>query len=337
MPRAGSTEISYVPDKIGKMLNMEVLSNVKARNRQDLKDIGKLWQLRKLGVVIEHKDSHFKNLLRAISDLHECLKSLSNTLPMVDEDPSNQEFTEWVLERYKDSPKLLESLSIVGTPQTVQLLRLLTKDSGQLHLAKVTLSGTHLTRDDLEVLAKLPKLICVRLRHKAYIDRKVTFKKEEFKNLKCFLVEDCNITDINFEGGAPKLEKIILSSIDSLQYIYGVEGLLELKEVDLKNNTKLSLFDKARNISKVTLCRTILSQDEVQILAKISSMRTLVLKETSYVQNQLIFYKDDFPRLNLLIVDYSVITSIGLLANLLLSSRKSSGPVHSPALKISQN
>ncbi|VAH98619.1 unnamed protein product [Triticum turgidum subsp. durum] len=309
---SSSTALSSVevPDKVEKMLSMEVLSNVKARNRQDLKDIGKLWQLRKLGVVTEHKDSHFRNLLRAISDLHECLKSLSITLPMVDEDPSNQEFTEWVLERYKDSPKLLESLSIVGTPQTVQLLRLLTKDSGQLHLAKVTLSGTHLTQDDLEVLAKLPKLICVRLRHKAYIDRKLTFKNEEFKNLKCFLVEDSNITDINFEGGAPKLEKIILSSIDSLQYIYGVEGLLELKEVELKNNTKLSLFDKARNISKVTLCRTILSQDEVQILAKISSMRTLVLKETSYVQNQLIFYKDDFPRLNLLIVDFSAIPNI---------------------------
>ena len=39
-------------------------------------------------------------------------------------------------------------------------------------------------------------------------------------------------------------------------------------------------------------------------------MRTLVLKETSYVQNQLIFYKDDFPRLNLLIVDFSAIPSV---------------------------
>ena len=289
---------------------MDVFSNVKARTRQEMKDIGKLWQLRKLGVVIQYKEPHLRNFLRAISDLHECLKSLSITLPMVDEDPSNQEFTEWVLERYKDSPKLLESLSIVGTPQTVQLLQLLTKDSGQLHLAKVTLSGTHLTQDDLEVLAKLPKLICVPLRHKADIDRKVTSKNEEFKNLKCFLVEGSNMTDILFEGVDLMLEKIILCSTDVIQSLSGVENLPELKEVELNNNNKLSLFDKARNISKGTLCRTILRQDEVQILAKISSMRTLVLKETSYVQNQLIFYKDDFPRLNLLIVDFSAIPNV---------------------------
>ena len=167
VPSSGvsSTELFSVeiPDKVEKMVNMEVLSNVKARTRQDMKDIGKLWQLRKLGVVIQYKEPHLRNFLRAISDLHECLKSLSITLPNIED---NKEIRDWVLEHYKNSPKLLESLSITGTTQTVQLLRLLTRDIDQLQLRKVTLSGTRLYQPDLKVLGKLPKLIVVVARNR---------------------------------------------------------------------------------------------------------------------------------------------------------------------------
>ncbi|KAM3206964.1 hypothetical protein ACQJBY_062258 [Aegilops geniculata] len=302
--RASSTEISSleVPEKIEKMLSMEVLSNVKARKRQDMKDIGKLWQLRKLGVVIQYKEPHLRNFLRAISDLHECLKSLSITLPNIED---NKEIRDWVLEHYKNSPKLLESLSITGSTQTVQLVRLLTRDIDQLQLRKVTLSGTRLYQPDLKVLAKLPKLICLRLRDNAYIDSNLTFNNDEFENLKCFLIEGSNITVLSFGGGAHKLEKIILCSTAGLS-ISGVEDLLELKDVELKNSNKLSLFDKAKKISKVTLWHTSLSQYEVEILAKIPNMRNLVLKDIFCVQSQLILYKDDFPKLNLLTVDFSV-------------------------------
>ncbi|KAF7093259.1 hypothetical protein CFC21_095682 [Triticum aestivum] len=305
---ASSTELSSVviPDKVEKMINMEVLSNVKGRTRQDFKDIGKLWQLRKLGVVIENKEPHLRNFLRAISDLHECLKSLSITLSSTE---GSKDFTPYVLEHYKNTPKLLESLSITGTTQTVQLIRLSTRDNGQLQLGKVTLSGTRLSQADLNVLAKLPKLICLRLRDNAYIDSNLNFIEDEFENLKCFLIEGSNITVLNFGGGAHKLEKIVLCSTEGLS-ISGVEDLLELKEVELKNCNKLLLFDKAKNISKVTLCHTSVSQYEVEILAKMPNMRNLVLKDIFCVQSQLILYKGDFPKLNLLTLDFSVTPKI---------------------------
>uniref|UniRef100_A0ACD6AM13 Uncharacterized protein n=1 Tax=Avena sativa TaxID=4498 RepID=A0ACD6AM13_AVESA len=309
----GSTAPSCVmiPEKIEKMLNMEVLSNVKPRRSHDLKDIGKLWQLRKLGVVIENKDSHLMNLFQAISNLHECLRDLSITLHSSEQDPSNQDSPREVVSGMANSPKLLESLSISGTTQKGQLLRLLAKDSDKLLLAKVTLTKTGLKQDGLEVLAKLPNLVCFRLRREAYIDSKLTFKKVEFQNLKYFLVEGSNITVITFEdGAAPKLETIVLCSTEFLESLPGVENLPKLKEIELNNSNKISLFVKAEKISKVTMCGSILTQEELNILAKIPNMRCLVMKEKSYVHSQLIFNKDEFPRLNLLIVDFSIITKI---------------------------
>ncbi|XP_044962391.1 uncharacterized protein LOC123413520 [Hordeum vulgare subsp. vulgare] len=311
VPSSGpdSNEIPYVPDKIGKMLNMEVLSNVKAQSSQHLKDIGKLWQLRKLGVTIEDNEMHIRNLLRAINDLHDCLKSLSITLPMAEYETSEHNFRENVLHYYKQPPKLLERLSIIGATQRGQLLHQLAKDNDLFQLAKVTLSGTRLKQADMLVLTKLPKILCLRLREKAYMDNKLTFGKEEFKNLKYFLVEGSNMAEITFEGGAPNLEKIVLCSTDGLESLSGVEGLHELKEVELNNNNKLSLFEKAKNISKVTFCYTILSQDELHTLAKLPNMRFLVLKENSYAQNHLIFKKDNLRYLNVLHIDFSVATN----------------------------
>ncbi|KAM3334999.1 hypothetical protein ACQJBY_029424 [Aegilops geniculata] len=217
-----------IPHRINKMGNMEVLSNVKAKQSHDLKDIGRLWQLRKLGVVIDDKDSHLKNLLKAISDLHECLCSLSITILVAA--PHEVELPEVNVFYLKKQPKILESLSIKGTTQKGCLLPLFIKGDNN-KLAKITLCHTLLSQDDLEVLAKLPKLRCVRLQHILCTEHKLNFKKGEFGCLKYLLVEDSDLTNITFEDeAASELEKMVLS-ITSKCSISGVDCLLNLKEL----------------------------------------------------------------------------------------------------------
>lgn len=387
-----------IPRKIEKMENIEVLSNVKASwDGNELKDIRKLWRLRKFGVVIHDKDSHLDKLLRAISDLKECLQSLSITVYETKSEgisPNKQLLLPEMFGRLVQPPKLLESLSINGLTHRVRLLPLLAKGSNEL--AKVTLSGTELKQNDLMVMAVLPNLCCVRFQHKAYTERTLTFKVDEFQHLKYFLVEGVNMTDIIFENGAapelehiilsftnicslcgigclpklmelqlkgnnsilslpqdriapdmnsesrlltfkkgefeqlknfvvegpnmtdiifekeaaPKLQKIVLS-LTNVNSLSGVEGLPKLKEIELKGRKfLLSFFANANQITKVTLCDTLLKQEDMHILANKPNMGSLVLLDKSYDESQLAFNKDEFPKLNLLIVECSTIINI---------------------------
>ncbi|CAO2146396.1 unnamed protein product [Urochloa humidicola] len=248
-------QFSYVriPQKIEKMEHMEVLSKVKAsRNGGELKDISKLWQLRKLGVVIDDKEAHLRNFLCAISDLNDSLRSLSVTLPETKSqgvNPNLKILPEDIYGRLTRPPKPLESLSINGVTHRVRLLPLLATGSNEL--AKVTLSRTLLTQDELVILAMLPKLHCVRLRHNAYYERRLTFKEDEFIHLKYFLVEGTNVssaeesmieTDIKFEEAATsELEKIVLS-FSNIRSLCGIGRLTKLKELELKCNKFLLSF-----------------------------------------------------------------------------------------------
>jgi hypothetical protein len=233
-----------IPYKTEKMKNLEVLSNVKASSSHgdELKDINKLWQLRKLGVVINDNDKHLMNLLQAIGDLKECLQSISITIQETrTKDPSTNEnlLQENIYTHLVQPPKVLESVSINGQTKRVKILTLLGKGSSEL--AKVTLSGTKLKQENLQVLESLPKLRCIRLRHSAYIDPWLIFnKKEEFEHLKCLFIDGDNMTDINFaKGAAVALEKIVLSSTN-IKSLRGVGHLPMLKELELKGN---ELFD----------------------------------------------------------------------------------------------
>ncbi|KAK3140854.1 hypothetical protein QOZ80_5AG0406760 [Eleusine coracana subsp. coracana] len=305
-----------VPDKIEKMLDMEVLSNVTAPSSQALKDIGELCQLRKLGVVIEEKVTHLQNLLVAISNMHECLQSLSITIIPITRHKCTFSRIRTPSTANNDyglsyPPKVVKSLSIIGTTQKVQLLQKLLENDGCSKLVKVTLCGTCLNQDDLNVLAKLSELLCMRLGDKAYTESKLIFKNNEFNKLKFFHVEGSNMAEISFgDGAVPELEKIVLSSANDLKSVFGVEGLSKLKELELNNNKLLTLFDKANQIAKVTLLGTFLRQGDLQILARKPNMHCLVLLENSYIEGHLSFNKEEFPKLNLLTIDNSHIANI---------------------------
>ncbi|CAO2163847.1 unnamed protein product [Urochloa humidicola] len=295
------------------MVHLEVLSFVKAsESGQELNDIRILWQLRKLGVAIDDKDNHLKKLLLAISDLHECLQTLSIILPMTSREVTAQpigEVTEHTRYSLKHSPDVLESLSISGTTEKVPLFQLLAKDCKQL--TKVTLTSTWLNQDDLQLLAKLPMLCCVRLRYTAHAERELIFKEHGFQNLKHFLVEGSNITAINFEDGAtPELQSIILFSTDDIKSISGVEGLLKLREIELNNKNLLPLFNNAKQITRMILRGTLLDQGDIQTLGKKPNLRYLVLLDMSCRGYQITLNKDEFPKLNVLIVDSPNITRI---------------------------
>uniref|UniRef100_A0A0D9VQC6 NB-ARC domain-containing protein n=1 Tax=Leersia perrieri TaxID=77586 RepID=A0A0D9VQC6_9ORYZ len=311
-PRDFGTSV-WIPKRIDKMVNIEVLSNVKAQHRDDLEDIGKLWQLRKLGVVIDDKKSHLGNLLKAISDLHECLHSVSITIVATTTDSTHlsQGLPDDIASRLKHPPEILESLSINGA---MHLFPLLTK-GGNNKLSKVTLSSSPLNQDGLNILARLPNLQCVRLQHISCAESVLIFKEYDFECLRYLLIEGTNLTNITFEDGAAcQLEKLVLSST-SIESISGVDVPPNFKELELNNNNcrnLLSSFHDAKQIIKLTFCGTFLKQDDLQTLAKKLHICCLELLENSFEisQNQITFEKEEFLWLNLLIVDCSTITKI---------------------------
>jgi hypothetical protein len=128
----------------------------------------------------------------------------------------------------------------------------------------------------------------------------------------CFRFKDSKRTNIIFEkGAAPELKKIILSLDDKRSKLTGVSDLPKLNEIELKGDKfLLELFCNANHISKMTLRDTQLKQEDIHKLGKKQSLRCLVLSDNSYDESQLTFNKDEFPKLDLLIVECRNIDSI---------------------------
>lgn len=218
-----------MPHKVRKMTDLEVLSHVQASKHHatELREIGQLWQLRVLGVVIYDWKAQLENLLQGISDLNECLRSLSIEIkPSSEAPPAAHDISA----HCKNAPQQLESLSISGVTIYGRLLPLFARSCNKL--AKVTLHHTLLDQDDMESLADLPNLRSLRLRHvKIHSEGKLIIQTIGFQNLKYLVVEGGGITDINFgPGKAPKLEKIVWL-IDNVESLSGINNLPKLKEM----------------------------------------------------------------------------------------------------------
>ncbi|KAI4984612.1 hypothetical protein ZWY2020_017242 [Hordeum vulgare] len=222
-----------MPNKIGRMTKMETLIYVEvAEDDKELKNVKNLKCLKSLGVVIHGKQDNVNHLLRVVAELSEHLRKLSVWV-RPPRQTSNAEGLNMNLERTQSFPKFLEILRIngitKGLPNWIEELP---------HLAEITLRKTSLSDDSMRILGKLERLRCLTLRHESYIENKLSFKANEFKNIHFLVIESAStIKSISFEAGtAPKLAKIewTFTSVDfTTDTIIGLNELPSLKELEL--------------------------------------------------------------------------------------------------------
>ncbi|WVZ50375.1 hypothetical protein U9M48_001633 [Paspalum notatum var. saurae] len=232
-----------IPSRIRAMPNIEVLSHVNASHDAGvLESVGHLWQLTKLGVVI---DGNLKGWLKAISDLNECLRSLSihieNQSPRDVGQAAAGEQAANLAEL-----KLLERLSIRGSTSGY-LLPLFLKAGQHNLISKLTLRDTLLTHNILEAhLKNLSNLQCIKLRHESYNQIDLTFKPRVLPKLKFLGVECGKITHINFcVDAAPNLKKIVWS-FNRMESLSGIKNLPVLKELVLKGEENTAILHQVR-------------------------------------------------------------------------------------------
>jgi disease resistance protein RPM1 len=216
-----------LPREIGSMVDLQILYHVVSKSADELMEVGRLQQLRKLGVVLHGREVRLSHFLRVIERLNECLRSLSVKFELVNSETPDLNMGNMAF----SPPKLLESLNIngniTGLPSWVKDLR---------QLVKVTLCGTSLMNNAIRMLGGLSSLRCLRLLHKSYIEMRLTFMDGEFPNLKYLIVEGSVITTIHFRNGAaPKLEKIVWA-FEKMVSLSGIKGLPCLKEIELNGN-----------------------------------------------------------------------------------------------------
>ncbi|XP_065848270.1 disease resistance protein RPM1-like [Euphorbia lathyris] len=212
-----------LPAQIGGLLSVEKLCFLEATQGNDLfKELGKLKQLRRLGIVNLRKEDG-----EALCSSIEMLRNL-NALSV-----TSFERSQIIdMENLSSTPRFLARLYLTGRleklPDWISTL-----DS----LVKLVLKWSRLNDDPLPYLQQLASLV-----HLEFVDvyngDKLCFQAPGFQKLKFLGLNKLEKVDtITIEQGAmPDLEKLIVQSCKSLQRLpLGIEHLSKLKEVEFFN------------------------------------------------------------------------------------------------------
>ncbi|XP_048555588.1 disease resistance protein Pik-2-like [Triticum urartu] len=218
----------HIPNKLGNLEMLTTLAEIEITDSTScyISELGKLSQLRKLGVMMfVDDDMNWMSLITAIAKLSSCLQSLLIWRP-----DGVMNFR--ILDTLSRPPMFLKSINFRGKlgrlPEWIGLLD---------NLTELTLRATELESEEhLKVTSQLPSLLYLRLHHSAYTGRALTFSASEFPSLKLLTIHLAVYQALNLrfeEGTAPKLHRLELSFFEnaSIRQPSGINFLANLQEV----------------------------------------------------------------------------------------------------------
>ncbi|GJN32979.1 hypothetical protein PR202_gb21531 [Eleusine coracana subsp. coracana] len=247
-----------VPNKLGNLDALETLGQVEITEStpHSIVQLGKLSRLRKLGVMMfVDDDNTWASLISALEKLSSSLCSLLIWRPY---GKMNFDY----LDSLSRPPMFMKSINFRG-----QLTKLLKWFPVLSNLTELTLRATELsTNEDMEVLARLPSLLYLRLHHGAYVEAEFAIAASGFPCLELRVIHLAMFEAWRakfHEGALPRLEKLELSLFEqaSIQEVSGIEFLPNLKEVSISacpGNTMEEIIqaltiDAQKNLNKPTI------------------------------------------------------------------------------------
>ncbi|XP_059640749.1 disease resistance protein RPM1-like [Cornus florida] len=206
---------------IGGLSSLQKLCYIDASNGSILEELGRLTQLRRLGIVqLKGEDG---------VALCSSIKTLSNLRSLAISSVNEDEIVD-IQSLSFDPPPFLQRLYLRGR------LQMLPHWIADLHnLVSVHLEWSKLEDDLLQSFQNLPNLVQVEL-HQAYEGEELCFKSGGFQKLKTLRLSELNnLRSVLMEESAmPCLEKLYISNCELLEEVPpGIEYLKKLKLLDL--------------------------------------------------------------------------------------------------------